>query len=153
VIRKLRPVRVLALTVGLSLIVTGCGSSGSNGGMITPKRFIAEANAICSRADERARALTSGSKLKVEAVGAAATLLEQTENELEKLNPPTGSAAGFHRFLNLARGEIKLVAQLAAAIHKRNLRASRALTAKLNSSASNQAAEEIGLTVCAKEVG
>jgi hypothetical protein len=151
--RKMAPVRVLALAVGLSLIVAGCGSSGSNGGVITPKRFIAEANAICSRADERARALTSGSKLKVESVGAAATLLEQTEKELEKLHPPAGSAAGFHRFLNLARGEIKLVAQLAAAIHNRNRSAARALTAKLNSSASNDAAKEIGLTVCAKEVG
>jgi len=140
----------------LACVVTGCGSgAGSAGSGSSPaKDFVAEANAICARADERARALTgSGSKIKPESVGAAATLLRQTETELERLRPPAGSAAGFQRFLSLARGEIDLVSALAAAIRDRNLAAVRAATSRLNSKASNEAAQKIGLTVCAREAG
>jgi hypothetical protein len=123
-------------------------------GTTSPKQLIAQTNAICTRAAEKARPLTSATgKLKPELLGAAATLLKQTESELRALAPPAALAAGYQRFLALANAEIKLVAELATAISDRDLNAAHALTTKLSSSASNQAAEKVGLTVCAKETG
>jgi hypothetical protein len=145
----------IAVLLGL-LALSGCGSSGRSATtsvVSTRQQFVAQGNAICTRADEKARGLTSVSKLKPESLAAAAALLTQTEAELEKLKPPPPSAAEFQRFLTLARTETKLVSELASAIRERNSQEARTIGEKLNGSASNRAASQLGLTVCAKEVG
>jgi hypothetical protein len=146
-------VRVRAAVLCLSLLLGGCGSTASNGSSmaLSRQRFLGQADAICGRADEKARSLTSGSRIRPESVVAAATLLEQTERELEALHPPSELAAGFRRFLTLAGAEVHEVAELATSIRKRNATAARSLARKLNSTTSNEEAKSIGLTVCAKE--
>ncbi|MHB8533570.1 MAG: hypothetical protein ACYDC2_12700 [Solirubrobacteraceae bacterium] len=160
----------MAATLLVMLALSGCGSSGGSASSASrgasgttagspgsagkqAPQFTAEGNAICARAQQRARALTQGARLKPESFGAAVRLLTQTFRELEKLQPPVESAAGFRRFLALARAEINILAAAATALRNHDPRAARALTSKLVSSASNRAAAKIGLTVCAQETG
>lgn len=153
---RVHPMRArLAIPLAL-MILNGCGSANvgiTTSAASTRQQFVAQANAICAHADEKASALTSGGKLKPKSLGAATTLLRETETELRKLTPPPPLAAGFRRFLTLAAAEIKVVSALANAIQNRNLQAARTLAGELSSNISNQAAADIGLTTCAKQTG
>jgi hypothetical protein len=69
---------------------------------------------------------------------------------LRGLTPPASLRVGYERFLTLAKHEIALTAKLAQYVRDRDLAGIRSLESQLDSKATNQAAEALGLKVCAE---
>jgi hypothetical protein len=149
--------RSRAVVIGvLSLALVGCGGGGGSAGRpsgAVRRKFVARANGVCARADAKARSLLGpADKLDPKSLDRVAALLDQTATELARLSPPPALRAGYRRYVVLARQEISLVNRLADDVRTRNAAGVRELEGQLNGNASNRAARELGLTVCAKEV-
>ncbi len=149
--------RLTRLPLALALLALALGGCGASSAGISSSRdvgsFRALADGICARAQAKARAITKGGGLQFGEVEAAAKLVEQTEKELEALSPPPSLAAGYTRFLDLFRPEVRTASEMAAAVRRHELHAAKTIANKLRSDASNQAANKVGLTVCAQETG
>lgn len=143
--------RALAVMVAV-MALAACGGGGASSSA-TDHEFVAQANAICARAEKKAVSLVgSNGKLTVQSLGRAVALLEQTAAELSRVQPPSSMQASYARYLALARHEVALTAKLSDYIHTHNVAGVRSLEGQLNSTASNEAARALGLNTCAREV-
>jgi hypothetical protein len=144
------------LTLLLALAACGGSSSGAShsSSASSEAQFRVQADAVCARADAKARSLIGSSdRLSSASLDRVVALLERTAAELSRLTPPPALRAGYQHYLTFAKGEIALFATLEHDVDTRNLAGVRSLERRLNGDASNVAAQRIGLAVCAREVG
>jgi hypothetical protein len=138
----------------LPLLALGCGGGSSSSSANARSEFIARANGICRSAQKKAKPLVAGSnRLNPTTLDAAVSLLKKAANELGAVTPPADVRTGYQRFLALVNMEVAVVAKLARYLHERNLSGIHSLEGKLEGHVVNDQARQLGLTVCAEEVG
>lgn len=140
-----------AISVLAVLLLAACGGSSSS----SEHRFVARANAICAKAQARAKRLkapgasAAGDRRFIEQVS---VLLAQVSEELASVKAPASKRAAYRRFVTGTRREVTHLKQYAAALgtNDRN-RAGKALAA-IEANTLNAQAAALGLSTCARAV-
>jgi major membrane immunogen (membrane-anchored lipoprotein) len=106
-----RPARIVASVIVASLLVTACsssddsGTSGNSGGRLTKAQFIADADRICSSANQKTLALKPPSSPDPKALAKFLTqtgrIISDAADQLKALRPP---AADQQKIATLVNG-------------------------------------------------
>jgi hypothetical protein len=149
--------RKLAILLGiLALTLAACGGgggSGSGGGSaLSAAEFRQQADGICAKYEQKLNDIgqpTSASELGT-FVDKAVPLIEQGNNELQKLEPPNELAADWDRAMAIQDENLKKTKDLQDAVHKNDQAAVQKLFIDLgsNQAESQRLAAKIGLKNC-----
>jgi hypothetical protein len=105
-----RPARIVASAIVASLLVTACssnsdsGSSGRSGGRLTKAQFIANADQICSSANEKTFALkpptTPAPKALAKYLSKTGKIITDAAAQLKALRPPAADQQKIDTLVN-----------------------------------------------------
>jgi hypothetical protein len=137
-------------TLGLVLVVAGCGG----GGRLTRSEFDAKANAICSRYTTKINAVPAPKTINdVPAyVGLVKPYIERGVDELASLKPPTRLQAEYDRWMSTQREAITQTDELRRAAERGDLAGANRVIRMLRdrNKRGNALAAKLGADVCAK---
>jgi hypothetical protein len=142
----------LVALLGLALAACGGGGGGGGGESLTPAEFRQQADAICAKFEGKLSDLGSPSSLDdlAEFVDKAVPIIEEGNNELQKLEPPDEFADDWNKAMAIQDKNLKVTNDLQDAIHANDDAKVQELVAKLDAgdAESTRLARNLGLENC-----
>jgi len=141
---------LVILLVACALVAAACGGSSKR---LTHAEFAAKANAVCSKYNDRLKALPAPRNAKqfADLVHNGKALIKQEIADLRKLRPPAAEQSTFDGMLVGAADGLPILDQMETAARSGDLRRAQQLDAKLGikDSQVNAVARRLGLGSCA----
>lgn len=150
--------RVLGVAAAVLLLAACSGGGGTSAGTTTQvqtaEQFRRQADAICSKYEEKLNELGSPSSIEdlQEFVGKAVPLIEQGNDELHDLAPPDELQADWAEAMRLQDESVETMHDLEDAVQRNDLAALQTITKSLddNQAESERLAQRLGLHDCGK---
>ena len=144
--------RIALAAVAAIAALAGCGGGG--GSASSPATFRQQADAICTKYEQKLEALGSPTSFDdlAEFVDQAVPIIEQGNNELKALQPPDEFSDEWGRVLALQEKNLEATRDLRDAIHANDEMKAQELMTQLGSSSteSNELARRMGLEQCGR---
>jgi hypothetical protein len=142
--------QALALTLAL-VVLAGCGGGGSSK-PLTKKEYASKADAICSKYNEKIRALGNPKNISdlAKAADKSLPLIESAVGEFKKLKPPVDEQSTASQWIAQVQSLEKDLKEVRDRAKANDLQGVQAVLPKAqqDNSRSNQLATQLGMSVC-----
>jgi hypothetical protein len=147
--------RVALATVAVAAALAGCGGGGGGGTGLSAAEFRQQADAICAEFEQKLNALGTPSSLDQlgEFVDKAIGIIEDGNDKLQALEPPTELADDWDRAMEIQDKNLELTHQLQDALNDEDDARIQELLSQLDTSdaESTRLAQNMGLENCGQE--
>ena len=151
----MRAPAVAVVALATTVVVAGCG--GDSGNRLSRSSFVAQADAICAKYEQKIRAAMQGVPAGNEAQLAGAIervlpVIRSGNDELRKLRPPENLQERYDRWMQIGDEEVTAAQKLHNALRDGDRQGVQSAFADLQRSDARQdrlAREELGLNGCA----
>jgi hypothetical protein len=145
---------VAVVALATTVVVAGCGGDGNR---LSRSSFVAQANAICAKYEQKIRSAMQGVPAGNETQLASAIervlpVIRTGNDELRDLKPPENLQDRFDRWMQIGDAEVTAAQKLQDALREGDRQGVQSAFADLQKADAQQdrlAREELGLTGCA----